>query len=152
VASLDAILESGDSKRMTDALTKQYAARISDNERRLEQIRGFKASLCESLMDGLISKDDFKTLKAKYAEDESKLNTALESLRQELDDVLAGKGERLRWTESFKRFEKLTELDRRIVVNLIQSIRVLSKTELEITFNYQSEYECAVSLLDAEVA
>jgi DNA invertase Pin-like site-specific DNA recombinase len=152
VASLDAILESGDGKRLTDALTKQYAVRISDNERRLEQIRGFKSSLYESLMNGLISKDDYKTLKAKYAEDESKLIAALESLRQELDDILAGKGERLRWTENFKRFEKLTELDRRTVVNLIQSIRVLSKTELQITFNYQSEYERAVSLLDAEVA
>jgi hypothetical protein len=46
----------------------------------------------------------------------------------------------------------LTEIDRRIVVNLIQSIRVESKTELLITFIYQAEYENALALLQKGVA
>jgi hypothetical protein len=49
----------------------------------------------------------------------------------------------MRWTEHFKRFEGLTELDRHTVVSLIQSIRIMSKTELQITFNYRLEYEQA---------
>lgn len=44
-------------------------------------------------------------------------------------------------------FEGLNELDRRTVVNLIRSIRVVSKTELDFTFNYQAEYEQALHLL-----
>jgi hypothetical protein len=147
VASIDAILESGDGRRMTDALKERYTSQIADNERRLLQIRNFKSSLYENMVGGLISKDDYKTLKLKYTGDETALGSAIETLQQELDDVIAGKGERLRWTENFKRFENLTELDRRTVANLIHSIRIIGKTELQITFNYRSEYEQAVELL-----
>lgn len=63
-----------------------------------------------------------------------------------------GKAERLRWMEHFRKFEGLEELDRRTMVNLVRSIRVLSKTELDITFNYQAEYEQALALLQREVA
>ena len=50
------------------------------------------------------------------------------------------------------KFEGLEELDRRTMVNLVRSIRVLTKTELDITFNYQAEYEQALTLLQREVA
>jgi DNA invertase Pin-like site-specific DNA recombinase len=152
VASLDALLESGDGRCMTDALVKQYTAQITDNERQLEQIGGFKSSLYENMITGLLSKEDYKSLKAKYAADETRLRGAVDALREQLDDVLAGKSERLKWAERFRRFEGLTELDRRTVISLIHSIRVVSKTELQITFNYQSEYETALALARREVA
>ena len=38
-------------------------------------------------------------------------------------------------------------MDRRAVVTLIQSIRIISKTELKITFRYQMEYEAALQKL-----
>jgi hypothetical protein len=50
--------------------------------------------------------------------------------------------------EHFKQFEGLTALDRKTVAHLIRSIRVVSKTELQITFNYQAEYEKVLSLLN----
>jgi DNA invertase Pin-like site-specific DNA recombinase len=152
IASVESILESDDGRRMTDMLTMQYTAQIEDNERQLSQILNYKSTLYENMINGLLSKEDYRKLKAKYAADEERLNSALETLRQGLDDVIAGKGERLRWTDNFRRFENLTELDRRTVANLIHSIRVKSKTELHISFNYQFEYEQAVALLRKESA
>ncbi len=152
VASVEVILDSSDGRRMTEALTKQYTAQIEDNERQLSKTISFKASLYENMISGLLSKDDYRKLKAKYTADEQRLNDAMDTLRQELDDVLAGKGERLRWTDTFKRFENLTELDRRTVANLIHSIRVISKTELHISFNYQFEYEQALTMIQIEGA
>ncbi|MDR1321190.1 MAG: recombinase family protein [Gracilibacteraceae bacterium] len=147
VASLDALLASGDGRRMAEALKARYAAQIEESEQRLRQVRGFKASLYENMMGGLLSKEDYRALKLKYTGDESMFAAAIETLRQELGDVLAGKGERLRWTENFKRFENITELDRRAVASLIHSIKVVSKRELQITFNYHSEYEQAAALV-----
>ena len=49
--------------------------------------------------------------------------------------------DRQRWMQHFKQFSTMKELDRRAVIALIQSIRVLGKQELDITYRYQAEYE-----------
>ena len=38
-------------------------------------------------------------------------------------------------------------LDRKAVVHMIQSIKVIGKKELEITFTYQDEYQKAIQLI-----
>jgi hypothetical protein len=152
VASLETILSENDGQRALSALAKQYNVQLADNERQLSQINDFKASLYENMISGLLSKEDYKTLKAKYSGDESRLRGAIEKLQDELNEVLSGNSERLRWTEHFKRFEGLTTLDRRCITNLIQNIKVVSKTEMQVTFNYQAEYETALNLLKQEVA
>ena len=152
VATIDSILEPGNGNKMTDALKKQYATQIEDNEAQLKQIAGFKASLYENLINGVLSKEDYKALKAKYAEDERRLNAALDTLCSELEDIIEGKGERLRWAENFKRFENLTVLDRRTVINLVHSIRIDKDFNMQIIFNYQLEYEKARVLAEKEAA
>jgi hypothetical protein len=104
------------------------------------------------MVNGNLEKEDFKLLKARYVADEARLNAAIENIGAELDDVLAGKAERLRWMEHFRRFEEMTALDRRIVTNLISHIRVEAKTEIQIKFNYQDEYESAARLLQKGAA
>jgi DNA invertase Pin-like site-specific DNA recombinase len=152
VASLDAVLASSDGQRAASALAKQYAAQIAENEHQLEQISGFKSTLYENLVGGILSKEDYKALKAKYTADETRLMDAIASLKARVDNIIAGKSERLKWTEHFRRFEGLTEIDRRTVASLIQSIRVVSKTELQITFSCQDEYDAALAMFAKEVA
>jgi len=152
IASLDEIIAGSDAKRIMDALAKQYTEQIAENEKQLGQISNFKSALYENMISGTISKDDFKSYKSKYINDEMRLREAIESLKAQLDDVMEGKSERLRWMEHFKTFGSLEELDRRTVANLIHSIHVVSKTELTVTFHYQAEYENALSLLQREVA
>ena len=152
VASLESIIAGNDGQQLIESLANQYRAQIGENENQLEQIGGFKSALYENMISGILSKDDYKILKARYNADETRLHDAIVALNIQLDDTLAGKGERLKWTEHFKQFDGLTEIDRSIVINLIQSIRVVNKTELTITFNYQSEYEAAIALLRTEVA
>ena len=152
VVSLESLISGSDGQLLINTLANQYKLQIEENERQLEQISGFKATLYESMLDGVLSKDEYKTLKSKYNADETRLRNAIIELSKQLEDTLTGKGERLRWTEHFKRFEGLTEIDRRTVVSLIQSVRVVSKTELLVTFNYQDEYENVLALLQKEVA
>jgi hypothetical protein len=152
VASLEDVIAGSDARRVMDALAKQHAEQITENEKQLAQISNFKSSLYENMISGVISKEDYKSFKAKYMADEQRLRDAIGSLTVQLEDVLAGKSERLRWLEHFKRFGSLAELDRRTVVNLIHSIHVMGKTELEVTYHYHAEYENALALLEKAVA
>jgi len=152
IASLELVLAGSDGQKAAEALAKQYLTQIADNERQLEKITSVKSTLYENMATRVITKEDYKTFKAQYTADENRLRDAKALLEQQRENVLASNGDRLRWVEHFKRFEGLAELDRRIVISLIQSIRVLSKTELQITFNYQAEFEKVLEILRMEAA
>ncbi|GHV13844.1 recombinase [Clostridia bacterium] len=152
VASLETIIASLDAVKTGRELAARLTAQLNENERRLDKIREFKAGLYENMMCGIISKDERKALNAKYCEDADALIAANIHLRGEIDDALSCKHERTVWIENFREFENLESIDRRTVVHLIRVIRVLGKHEIEITFNYQDEYESIINHLNAEVA
>jgi hypothetical protein len=151
IASVENVLANSDYQKVIDNLKKQYASQMAENQTQLEKIESFKSSLYENMVNGILTKEDFKSLKAKYSTDEERLKNANKKLKNSLNEAISGNSERLKWMDYFKKFEGLTELDRRIVTNLIGSIKIVTKTELVITFNYQNEYETAL-LLAGKVA
>ena len=144
VASLEALLEAVDREAMGKELVKKYAAQINENEKRLEQVNRFKSVLYENFISGVLTKQDYKAFKAKYAEDGSNIEAAIARLKTDLDDALNNRSERLQWVEHFKRFSDLKELSRKAVVQLIQSIRVIDKKTIQITYNYEADYMKAI--------
>ena len=104
------------------------------------------------MMIGNLSKDEHKSMKGQYSREADALIAANAKLHTEIEAVLSCKHERMAWTEHFRKFENLSVIDRKTVIHLIHSIRVLGKKEIEITFNYQLEYENAGEVLRKEAA
>ena len=152
IASLETLIAGLDSTRMANELADRLREQIAENNRRLEKIREYRAGLYENMMNGNLSKDEHKALKSKYANDMEFLADANARLQSEIEAVLSCKHERMAWTEHFTKFENIEAIDRRMVIHLIHSIVVLGKKELEITFNYQIEYENASSFVRKEAA
>lgn len=72
----------------------------------------------------------------------------IEQGEAKLTDVLENRSERNRWINHFMKFSTMEDIDRRAVMQLIRSIRVMGKDELHIEFNYQDEYQKAISLAE----
>lgn len=152
VVSLDTILNSAGNTAANSRLAKQVELQIAENEHQIKQIASFKSTLYENMINGTITKSEHRAYRAKYIADIAHLQQALSKLRQELDDVLCNRSERLLWMEHFRQLEGITELNRKTVAHLVQSICVISKTEIQVAFNYQLEYEKAAALLKKEAA
>jgi len=152
IASLETLIAGLDATRIAREIADRLAGQITENERRLDKIREYKSSLYENMINGNLTKDEFKALKAKYAADSEKLLAANAGLRNEIESVLSCKHERMAWTGHFTKFQNLDTIDRKMVVHLIHSIRVLGKSEIEINFNYQLEYDNAVEFFAKEDA
>jgi DNA invertase Pin-like site-specific DNA recombinase len=150
IASLEMLLSGLDATRIAREIADRLAGQIGENERRLDKIREFKSGLYENMINGNLTKDEYKALKAKYMTDSDSLTTANVGLRNEIESVLSCKHERMAWTGHFTKFESLDTIDRKIVTHLIHSIRVLGKSEIEISFNYQFEYDNAVEFFAKE--
>ena len=147
VVSVDELLNSISEESINRELVAGCKAQIAENKAQLEQIGVFKASLYENFINGLLDKAEYKTLRDGYTQHMEELRSAIDRLRQEMERVADRTSERQKWIRQFQEFSNMTELDRRTVVTLIQSIRVISKTELKITFRYQMEYDAALQKL-----
>jgi DNA invertase Pin-like site-specific DNA recombinase len=147
IAELERLLSALDADSVAKELASNMTAQLKENDIRLSKIREFKAGLYEAMINGDLSKDEYKSLKGKYSEDADILTQANIMLRAEIEETLSLKHERMAWMEHFKSFESIETIDRRAVICLIHSIHVHSKTELNITFNYKSEYETALALV-----
>ena len=102
----------------------------------------FKARLYENLVTGTINKEEYTDYKAKYTRAAENAKEAIRTLKDKLSDVLENRSER-----NFTQFSTMETLDRKAVVHMIQSIKVIGKKELEITFTYQDEYQKAIQLI-----
>jgi site-specific DNA recombinase len=147
VVSLEALLSGIDQQRINRELTQEYTDQITANERRMGQYQEFKSRLYENMVQGILTKEEFVTMKSNYSAEIERLKAAVSDLKEKLEDVMENRSERNRWISHFTQFATLQELDRKVVVQLIQSIRVMSKNELKITFNYADEYEKVLALL-----
>jgi len=147
VISLEQLLNNIDSETLNHENEKICRKRISEINLQLEQLQEYKLSLYENLIEGIISKVEHKNYKKKYDNDISQLEKALAEQEHELDDILNNKDEHMMRLEHFKSFQNLPEINRKVVIRFISSIRIMSKENIDISFNYEFEYNKALSLL-----
>ena len=147
VVSVDELLNSISEESINRELVAGCKAQIAENRAQLEQIGVFKAGLYENFVKGMLDKAEYKSLRDGYTERMEELRSAIDQLRQEMERVTDRTSERQKWAQQFREFSNMTELNRRAVVTLIQSIRIISKTEIQITFRYQMEYDAALQKL-----
>lgn len=148
IASLDLILSSISHERINRELAREYAGHIKSCENQLAKLENYKSALYENLVGGLIDKQEYLSYKNKYNKDIESMQAAIEGWQQKLTDVMENRSERNRWINHFMKFSKMEEIDRKAVMQLIRSIRVISKDELHIEFNYQDEYIKALRLAE----
>lgn len=141
VIVLDKLLDSMGEEQINRELVASYTAQIRENEVQLDKAKEFKRSLYEKFINGLVTKQEYREWKAGYSNQIEQYQEAIAALRQNIENAMHNNDDRQRWMQHFKQFSTMKELDRRAVITLIQSIRVLGKQELDITYRYQAEYE-----------
>jgi len=126
-------------------LDGQIAARRAE----VERYKKLFDSLYDNWQDGIISQDEFLRLKTRYNALQEDAEQAIVSLSREIGDVIALGSEKNRWTERFKQYHDFTEITRRMVITLIDSVTVHPGSRLDILFRYRYDYERAVSFAKA---
>ncbi|MCM1560551.1 MAG: recombinase family protein [Butyrivibrio sp.] len=108
-----------------------------------------KTSLYESMVDGLVNKEEYLELKALYDGKLQEAQAAMAKLREEMEDLLQNRSGGTYWIRQFKKYRNLTELTRHIAVTLIERIDVFEDCRIRIRFKYQDSYERALSPIES---
>jgi DNA primase catalytic subunit len=146
VVSLETVISDTQAYKLGEKIAAELRLKVSENSAKIEKLKDFKNRLYENLLGDIITKENYKILKTKYADDIKILEIENENLQKEITSALSCDGEKTAWLQRFKEFSQLENLDRKVVVTLIKSIKIISKTEIQVEFNWQDEYKSIVKL------
>ena len=149
VLDINRILDFLDTVAYTKIRVKSLKGHLEQKQAEIRQCRCFKKGLYEAYMDQTVSKADYELFYEDYIREEKDLRAQAELLWSELKAVLSGTDEYGIWIENFRKNRTITELNRAIVLELIDRILIYNKDTIEITFRCQSEYEKLLSPVSA---
>ena len=67
--------------------------------------------------------------------------SAILSFETEIQLLLENRGSRQEWIRQFKGYKNINRLDRNVAVALIKQVKVYEGKRIEITYNFEDEYE-----------
>ena len=100
-----------------------------------------KLRLYEDLSDGIIDKAEYFEFRNSYSKIIEDKQEALLRVRKEMKQtVTTGTTER-NWVTLFKQYENIEELNRRVLMSLVDRILIYENHVIEIVFKYKDEYQ-----------
>lgn len=118
-----------------------YETQIMKLQEEIERYRHMKLRLYEDLAQDIIKKEEyfeFRTIYTNKIEEKEQVVRQLEKECRQAIDV----GSRSRnWITLFKEYENISQLNRRVLMALVDCIKVYENHKIEIVFKYANEYE-----------
>ena len=141
VIDLEQMLETLDSLPEGQANVFNYDAQIVRLKEDIERNKSFKLKLYENLQEGMIGQDEYFLFKKSYAAKIEEAEMAIAAIEAEREQTVGRNRERLAWIDVYKKYRNVTEITRRLVVDLIEQIKVYEGSRIEIIWRYQDEYQ-----------
>lgn len=131
--------------------TKLRIEKLQNNINILEDsittIRKYKQGLYESFIDKIVNQDDFETFNNEYSYDIEKISNTIANIKDEISVISQNNNNNNLWIENFKQNKNITELNRTIATQLIDTICLDTNNIVIINFSFQSEYNKILEFL-----
>ena len=120
---------------------------ILQKKEEIERYKNIKVSLYENLSDGIVDKKEYQELKSVYNKKCEEAEKAIARLQDERNNFINDKDGKSIWIDNFKKYKDIKQLDRKVVVNLIDKVIVYEGLKLEIQLAYENEYNTSVNFI-----
>ena len=138
--SLDEIIADLKEQKVSAQSSKRLEKSLSAREDELQSVNNLKLDLYPDFKRGIITQDEYVTMKARFDLREQQIRDEIERIQQEIEafrNVTQSDNAFLTYFLAHKNIEKLT---RETVVELIDMIYVHEGGEITIQFKYRDEY------------
>ena len=126
---------------------------IPKNERRLKSVeehlkmleqeeqkyQTLRRQLYEDMSNGIVSQEEYKEFSHSFNEKVETIRKAKAERNRQRDCLNNLDVEHLPWIEDFKSYQNLTSLNRRVLVELVESITVYDKEHIHIQYRFDQE-------------
>ena len=147
VVDLDDILAMTDTAPLRTAEAQKVQRQLDKKRSEYERLQKLLMSLYENLADGIIDRDEYARLKQNYAGRCSECEKQMEALQETITQIKEHGGEHREWMAQFREHLNITELERSIVVALIDRILIYKDNRVEVRFRFADEFAWQTDIL-----
>ena len=106
------------------------------------------AELYPDWKNGILTQQEFVTIKAKLSEKIEKLDHAIQNLEDTAKQYESGVDQENAFLTNFRKYGTITELTRPMLMELVKEIRVYDKDRVEIELNFRDEFTHLIEYLE----
>ena len=146
VVDMSELLSMTDTAPLRTARAQKVQRQLEKKHEEYEKLQKLLMSLYENLADGIIDREEYTRLKQNFTIRAEETEKQMDALRENLSDI-QNQGAANDWMEEFSKRQGLTELDRSVVVALIDKILIHANDVVEIVYRWQDEFSWQLDIL-----
>ena len=146
VVNMSELLNITDTAPLRTAQAQKVQRQLDKKREEYEKLQKLLMSLYENLADGVIDREEYARLKASFTARADEAEKQMDALRESLNDIQSHGTENV-WMNEFIKRQELAELDRAVVVALIDKILIHSNDVVEIIYRWQDEFAWQLDIL-----
>ena len=127
-----------------------YDKKIMDLNAELEKCGRLKAALYQDLKEGILDEKQFDRYRQKYTEQEIELGNAIAKQKEIIANIYKNGLLADDLLERFKENAEVKELDRILLVSLVDKILIYDGNVVELVYRYRDEIETLNDILEAK--
>ena len=133
---LDQINRSSNRKTESDNLQKLMKQQKAEREHYIQAM----ADLYPDWKSGILTQQEFVTIKSNLSEKTKKLDITIQNLEDTAKQYESGVDRENPFLANFRKYGTITELSRPMLLELVKEIRVYDENRIEIELNFRDEY------------
>ena len=148
--SMDQLVNDLKSQNVRAAKSSRLEKMLQLKEEEYEKVSRCRIDLYPDWKAGILSRDEYLSLKAKIGEQLEQIEIAIANIKEEISKYQSAPVSENKFISSFLRYRNIQVLTREVIVELIEMIYVHEGGTITIQFKYQDEYQRLLDLIDEQ--
>jgi site-specific DNA recombinase len=147
---LDSVMQQIDAFDWEKTELKKIDRNVEYQKQVIEKNNTLRLSIYEDLREGILSKDEFLTLKAEFSSRIEEAKGAIEQMLMDKNSIMDGLSRQQSWLSRFREYENVSEISRILIVNLVSRINIFENSEIEVVFRHQDQFAGIMEFLETQ--
>ena len=114
----------------------------------IERYQELKVQLYRDKQETVVSVEEYGEINMRFSARITEAKATLKNLEESRAKILKRDTNSWPWMESFRKYQNIEHLDRRVLTALVDHVTVYSKEKIEITFRFEEEMQQMLACAD----
>lgn len=119
---------------------RKIDANIEVQNQLIQKNNELRLGIYEDLQSGILSRDEFMTLKEEFSARIAAAKLVIEQLNSSKSEIQHGLSKQQSWLSQFREYENVTAITRPLIVSLVERINLYENSEIEVIFRQRDQF------------